>query len=134
MQIRYDFGEKLDVTKFVKQAKHYIAQMPSIQYYFVLPHYKMVVQIDRQENVTSHLITVTFSKIWRDQDGEINSSELIYPAQDIRFKDLKIIQELWLSSADYSAKWSSNSVAHTVDKMVLLLKLIHKINNLQVFV
>lgn len=134
MQIRYDFGEKLDITKFTKQAKHYIAQMPNLEYHFVLPHYKMLSQIDAVDNSTAHLVNIRIFEIKRDKDGEIISQNIIRPYSDTRFKEIKIIQELYKNIYDDKVYWTSNSVAYTVDKIISLLKIIHKINNLQVFI
>lgn len=134
MLFRYDFGEKLDITKFNVQARHYIGQIRQIEYHLVLSHYKLVVNIDTPDGITSHLVTVKLSSLNRDKDNEIESEQTIYPLADARFQDLKIFQEIWADRYRLVGGWASNSSATTVDKIIVLLKIVHKINNLRAFI
>jgi len=129
---RYDFGEKLDTTKFNVQAQHYIGQIHQIDYRLVLPNYKLKIDISTPELQTQHLISVSLYSLTRDEDGEIKNEEIIYPLRDTRFKDFNIIKEIWTTS-DTLGGWISNSTAETVNKIIKLLTIVHKINNLRVF-
>lgn len=132
MLFRYDFGEKLDLTKFHKQAMHYIGTMRELTYELVLPDYKIHVEIVTLDNSNCHAVSLQFSDIFRDSDKEITGDKIVIPLIDTRFKESKIIQELFTID-NYKAYFDSNSTLDTVDKLSKVIKLVHKINHLKCF-
>lgn len=133
MLFRYDFGETLDITKFRMQAQHYIAQMRQLEYNLFLQNYKIIVNISTPDGSTAHLVSVSIYHIDRDENGEITSTEKLFPGNDLRFKEFKIIKEIW-GNPDYSlGDWASGSVSNTTEKIISLLKIAHKIDNLKAF-
>jgi hypothetical protein len=127
-------GDKLDLTKFRKQAEHYIATMSEVVFDMVLPHYRVRVEIAGMENTTKHTVTMWISSLERDQDQEIIQEWAIFPLSDVRFKDSQLIQELFEPGHHYKSFRDSSSVAQTVDKMCHIIKMVHKIQSLQAFV
>lgn len=133
MLFRYDFGETLDVTKFRAQAQHYIAQMRQVDYNLFLQNYKIIVNIFTPDDCTAHLVSVALYHIIRDECGEITKVELLFPSNDLRFKEFKIIKEIWEKPHYSFGNWDSGSVSNTTEKIISLLKIAHKIDNLKAF-
>lgn len=129
---RYDFGEKLDLTKFKKQALYYIGTSSEIRYQFYLKNYLMLADIGVHTN-NSHKVKIQIKEIFRDQDKEIENNSLIYPLRDTRFSSLSNIKEIYLND-DSFAEFISNNVIFTINKIVSLLVVIHKINDLKIFI
>jgi hypothetical protein len=125
-------GEKLDLSKFRKHATHYIGQMREIHYHIYLPDYKVTAELATADNETSHIGYLWIEDIKRDQDNEIIECKMIYPSADTRFKESKDIQSLFPGSY-WKSLINSNSVTETVDKICRMVKLVHKINGLRVF-
>src|SRR5258708_40189734 len=88
-------GEKLDLSKFRKQAAHYIGQMQELTYHFYLPDYKAVINIITPIGRTNHLVNVTLYELWRDTANEIIRTTPIVPFLDLRFSESKIIQSIF---------------------------------------
>jgi hypothetical protein len=132
MQIRIDINEKLDLSKFRKQATYYLGQMRELSYHFYLPNYRVMVDSVSTDDTTAHLVTLWIEEIKRDADYEILTGKAVIPIIDIRFKESKIIQELFPND-HYKSSFQSNDVAKTVDKICQLVKLVFKINSLKVF-
>lgn len=132
MQFRYNFGEKLDVSRFKKQAPHYISLAKPVEYDLYLPHYRLRVEVNTPEDSNGHDVLLSFSEITRDGDGEIIREHIISPANDSRFKEFREIKNIFTVS-DYKAAFNSNSSVDTVDKICSIIKILSKINNLTVF-
>lgn len=132
MKFRYDFGEKLDLSLFTKQATHYIGSMRELTYELFLPDYKMEVQIVTPDNCTGHTVSLSIYDIERDSDGDLTEEQVIIPLIDTRFKENKDIKEVFVID-HYKANFDSNNAADTTGKICKLLKLIHKINHLKAF-
>lgn len=98
MLFRYDFGKILDVSKFRAQAPHYITQMRQVDYHLFLQNYKIVVNISTPDDSTAHMISVSIFDIKRDENGEIISVEQLFPSNDLRFKEFKLVKEIWKKS------------------------------------
>lgn len=133
MLFSYDFGHKLDLTKFKKQAPHYIANMREVNYNLFLQDYKVVVEIATPDVCNGHIVSVHFSSLKRDQDGDIIDETIIVPLLDTRFKEIQYIKDIFKINS-YKAYFDSNSVVDTVDKICMLLRLVYKINNLKAFI
>lgn len=127
-------GDKLDLSKFRKQAVHYIGQMREVTYDIYSFDYKMIVACKTSESSTAHEVTIRIEELKRDADKEITMSSIICPLNDTRFNEIKIIQDIFTIPGSQTAKFSSNSVSHTVDRICSLIKIIHKINGLKAFV
>jgi hypothetical protein len=134
MNFRYDFvGDKLDLTRYTKQAIAYIGAMREVDYTIYFKHYKMRVEIARLADSTAHAATVYFFELRRDDAGEIINEKVIIPATDTRFKESQSIKDLW-GTDHYKAHFDSSSSAATVEKINKVIKLIYKIENLKAFI
>jgi hypothetical protein len=121
--------EKLDLTKFRKQAMHYIGKMREITYHIYLPNYKVVAEIVSVEDSSKHLVSMWITELLRDKDKEITGEKVVIPVSDSRFRDIKDVQSIFPID-DYKSLFESSSVLDTVNKICNLTKLAFKINNL----
>ena len=132
MLYRYDFSEKLDLSRFKKQAPHYISNMREVTYDLFMPDYKMVVEVATPDGCVGHTVSLSIYDIDRDEDGDIIRERVIVPLIDTRFREIQPIKDIFKID-HYKAHFDSNSSVDTVEKITKLLKLLHKINNLKVF-
>jgi len=140
MLFTYVFGEKLDLSRFRKQAINYISTMRDLSYHLYLPNYKISLEISTPDNQNGHLMAATLFHIKRDEDKEITQTTTIFPVIDSRFQEIKAIQDLWNPlgyGASYSnpsrASFTSNNVVELVEKICIILKIVHKIDSLKAF-
>lgn len=134
MLFTIQIGEKLDLTKFSKQANYYIASLDEVTYHLYLPDYKIVAEIKAGVLGNSeHLLTLYIAELLRDQDGEIKAHTTIRPLEDNRFKESKIVQDIFDDLHSYKGYVQSSSVAQTVEQICSVIKLVHKINHLKIF-
>lgn len=136
MEFRYDFGEKLDLTRFRKQARHYIGRMREIVYNCYLADYKVVAEIatlDDRASTSRHRVTAYFMEVIRNPDGTIQDQKAILPLTDTRFREIKIIQDIFPADG-YKTFFDSNDPQEIVDKLCNLISLVHKINHLKAFI
>jgi hypothetical protein len=132
MIFRYDFGSALDLTRFKKQSIHYIGKIPVINYHLFLKDYKIVADINTTSDSTTHNVTISIFDIVRDPDGEILDSNVIVPLNDVRFKELKDVINVFPN--DYcKADFNSSSTENTSDKICKIIRILYKINNLKAF-
>jgi hypothetical protein len=132
MQFRIEITEKLDLSKFRKQAAYYTGQMRELSYHFYLPDYKVIVELSTPDDSNYHLAMMWIVEIFRDQDKEIIREQVVIPLLDTRFKESKDIQSLFPND-HYKTIFQSNNVKDTIDKICQLVKLTHKINGLKIF-
>lgn len=133
MEFRYDFGEKLDLTRFKKQAPYYIGQMRELTYNCYLADYKVVAEISTPDGSTTHRVSYYFMELTRNPDGTIQDQRAVLPRSDTRFREIKVIQSIFPIDG-YKAYFDSNSAQNTVDKLCDLITLVHKINHLKAFI
>jgi len=133
MKFRYDFGEKLDLSRFVKQAPHYINLGREIDFELYVHDFKINLNIATPDRQTAHTVSLFIEEIKRDTDGNIKSSRIVTPLTDTRFQEIQSIQAVF-DSTSYKCHFNSNSSAATVDKICKILKLLHKINGLKAFI
>lgn len=135
MILRYDFGEVLDLSKFQKQALHYINCMPSLTYHFCVSNYRLVAEINKSSDSLLDHHTVTFSLFSgnKDADGDIINHNIVVPLSDTRFKEVQEIVSLFTFDASKSDTIISNSAEKTVEKLSRLIRVLHKINKLKAF-
>lgn len=135
MNYRYDFGEKLDVAKLQAHISFYIRYEMDMSYELFTKSYKIVVSISGMAEHKSHQVSITLHDIKRDDFGTIISVKGINPSLDTRFKEIKIVKDLFDLPNTFLAKAHFNSTKEleTASKIIELLKIIHKIDNLKVF-
>jgi len=133
MNFRFDFGEKLDFSRFKRQAPHYISLAKPLDYHFYLPHYKMSAEIRSSENNSGHVVLIRFWEIFKDKDGEIIDQRMIYPLNDTRFQEIGDIKSLF-GPNKHEAEFESFNSVNTVERICFLIKILSKINNLKVFI
>jgi hypothetical protein len=132
MLFPYNFGEKLDLTKFRKQGSYHIGKLAELSYDLYLPFYKIKINI--QTEINTHNVDIVLYDIKRDEDGEVIETKMILPLKDVRFKEDKNIQTLFaISINDSVGYFSSNSVGDTINKICQFIKYCHKINGMKAF-
>ena len=132
MIFRYDFGEKLDLSKFQKQATHYIGRMRQITYHIFVKDYNVVIDIVTPDDSNIHNVRMTLFEIKRDSENEIKNVITIHPYKDLRFKELNSIMDIFPVDSP-EANFGGNKVVGTVEKLCAIIKIIHKINGLKAF-
>jgi hypothetical protein len=133
MLFRYDFKSKLDLSRFTKQASHYIKSMPEISYQLCIFDYKINSDIKKISNEDLYDVRMSIFEIKRDKDGEIFESKTIYPMHDIRFQDMKDIVSLLPDENSCVANFQTNNPEQIVDKISRFIKMLNKLNNLKAF-
>jgi hypothetical protein len=132
MLFRYEFGDKLDLSVFRKQATAYISAFRELSYHLVFPDFRIEVEIVSPDDSNAHLATLHFSAIKKDADGNVIEAHAIFPRSDLRFKEIKVINDTFPLD-HYKTTIESHNVSKTVDTMCQLAKIVHKINHLKAF-
>jgi hypothetical protein len=135
MLIRYDIPEKLDLSKFRKQAEFYIGKMRELDYEFITKDYKVTIGISTPDDSNTHNVSIRIFDVKRDFDGEVLNYIGIQPLKDTRFCESSIIKSLF-DPKDlyvYEAAFNSNSALDTTNKLADIIKLIHKLHSLRAF-
>jgi hypothetical protein len=141
MLFTYVFGDKLDITKFRKQAAHYISTMSEVRYHLYLPNYKIHLEVSTPNDQGGHIVAASLFQLKRDEMKEIIRADAIYPITDSRFSEIKVIQDIWnpwsgiltVPSSAARATFTSNSVVESVEKICVILKIVSKIDGLKAF-
>lgn len=131
MLFRYDFDKNLDLSRFNKQAEHYISCMPEVVYNLFVFDYKIIVHISKVEQL--HNMAITLYEIKRDTDGEIISSNVIYPLRDIRFQEMSEIVNMLPDENSEVGHFKCNSPNIIVEKLSSYIKMLNKLNSLKAF-
>lgn len=136
MKFRYDFvADKLDrsnMSRFKKQATHYIGTMRQLTYSIYFRTYVIDVDIVRPDDSNAHQVDITICDIIKNGEGEVVRNRTITPSNDLRFKSFKVINDMFPDNQD-TASFESNSAEFTVKQIAELIKILYKINNLRVF-
>jgi hypothetical protein len=133
MKIRYDFvGDKLDLSRFQKQAAREIAQMRELTYDFYVNGYKLHVDISTVDDRTEHQVVINLYELIKDHVYEIKGVKQLMPANDMRFKEIEDISNIFTDS-EYAGAFESNSVSETIKCLSKLITIIYKINGLKAF-
>ena len=135
MEFRYDFASKtraLDLTRFKRQAPGHINTIAKLNFLFLLNEFKVVAEVETPAGAHGHSVTVYFFELTRDKEFDITSEKAVIPLVDTRFKELADIQEIFTID-HYKAHFDSPDAQETVDKLCNLLRIVHKINHLKVF-
>ena|SRR6266404_3603028 len=135
MLFRYDLGQKPDLSKFRKQAMHYIGTMRELSYDLTIPDFRVRVNIATPDDANAHNVSIEIHDIHRDKasSNEIIGSKTVIPMIDTRFNEIKLIQEMFPRD-HYVASFVSNSAQETVNRICQLMKLVSKINGLRAFI
>ena len=130
MLFNFYFNESLDFTQFRRQALHYLNISKNITYHLFLKNYKLVCEIEKLNS----FFKVQFSivQILRDNDQDIVDGSFVIPLSDIKFKDLRDIVNSF-SSDNSVGEFKAADVIVAVDFMCRTLKMLNKINKLNVF-
>ncbi|CAM6004246.1 unnamed protein product [Sphagnum balticum] len=135
MEFRYDFASKtraLDLTRFKRQAPNHIKTIAKLNFLFLLNEFKVVAEVETPAGSHGHSVTVYFFEVTRDKDFDITSEKAIIPLVDTRFKELTGIKEIFTID-HYKAHFDSSNAQETVDKLCNLLRIVHKINQLLIY-
>lgn len=133
MFARYDFGEKLDLSKFRKQVTFYVGKYSHTEYNIFTKDFKILFTTEPAED-GSILARISTSSIVRDADGEMILLEHFRMSEDSRFESFK--EALALFNKNYHrhlASFNSKSPKDIVDKVCGLIKIFHKVNSLIAF-
>lgn len=135
MLIRYDIPEKLDLSKFRKQAEFYIGKMRELDYEFITKDYKVTIGISTPDDSNTHSVVIAIFDVKRDPEGEVSNYIPIRPLKDTRFCESTIIKDLFDPKNEYAtqAVLTSNSALETTNKLSNIIKLIHKLHSLRAF-
>lgn len=135
MLIRYDIPEKLDLSKFRKQAEFYIGRMRELDYEFITKDYKVFIGISTPDDSNAHSVVIKIFDVKRDAEGEISNYIPIRALKDTRFCESSIIKSIFDPKNDYAldAFFTSNSALETTNKLADIIKLIHKLHSLRAF-
>jgi hypothetical protein len=129
MIFRYDFDKNLDLVKFSKQAQHYISIFEEISYYLFLEKYKFTVTINKINE--SYISKLCLFDIKRNPSGDIVDSNEILPINDIRFNSLKEIVKIFPD--DHIGVIECSSSKETSEKLIRLIKIVNKLENLKIY-
>src|SRR6185436_1755457 len=138
MLVRYDFDKILDLSRFRKQFLHYIPKMmvlniEEVKYHFSLRMFQLSVEIRWIENPINHIVKFYISEVLRDGDKEIIAGKNISPLGDTRFQEIKLFKDFFDSNYATQGLFISYDVLYTVDIVCQIVKFLHKINNLKIF-
>lgn len=133
MLFRYDFDNKLDLSRFTKQAVHYIKSMPEISYQLCVFNFKINSDITKISNKDLYDVNMSLFEIKRDEDGEVSKSKTIYPMQDMRFQDMTDIVSLLPDEHSYVANFQTNNPEQIVAKISGIIKMLNRLNKLKAF-
>ena len=132
IEFRYDFGEKLDLSKFAKQAEHYIACWYAISYHIYTQDFIIEASVRPNDSSKTHKVDFSLYELERDSDKSIINKKLLFPLNDTRFSNIEIIIELFARYNDQGQIFSDN-VFDIIAKLCQLIKAVHKINHLKAF-
>lgn len=133
MIFRYDFGKKLDLSKFQQHSIHYITHLKQINYHLFVYNYKLIADVVKTELDPCYQITVSIYDVIRDADGDVTNSNAIMPLNDLRFKEIKEIVKIFPEDHCKGMFCSDNS-NQISDKICNLLKVLSRINKLSLFI
>lgn len=133
MLYRYDISDKLDLSRFKKQAPSLIGKMRELTYEFYLDDYKLVAEITTTDSFNNQLITLYFFDITKDDNDNVVSEKIIVPLESLLFKNINFIKSLFINN-NYKAYIDSDNVDKTTDIISTIVKLLFKINSLKAFI
>jgi hypothetical protein len=138
MLFRYDFDNKLDLSRFQKQALHYMGTMPEVTYHLFVFDYKMIVDVRKTMPINSkgiepcYLVSLQIFDLKRDQDNEIIESKSILPMNDPRFNEMKDFTQIF--SLDHATgDFTCDKVEIIVEKISKMIKMFNKLNTMKAF-
>lgn len=134
MHLRYDLQNCLNLSNFSKQAGFFLNK-ENCNFSFYLSDFAINFNILKDiERSDKYVVTISISEQNKDnkyEGDEYKAYRTIDPNVDIRFKDLSMIQEVFVSGSD-KGLCSKNSVAECIDYMIMFVKVLNKINKLSI--
>lgn len=134
MLIRYDFADKLDLSRFKRQAPFYIGKMRELTYNIFAGDFKLNIEITTPDDTNAHSVQIDVIELFKNEDIEITEHARVNLATDSRFKELQVIKyfidRLWIND---SIEFTCNCAEFTTSKICDLIVIIHKINSLKAF-
>lgn len=134
MKFRYDFGQKIDLTRFRKQSLHYIKAHSENNWEFYISSYRVFFTSQHYGN-NVYQFGLELQELKKDEDGNISESINVRPMQNTKFKEAKCFLIFYDPSNKYEVVSSivSPDIEYIIDSLIDLLKYISKIENLKAF-
>lgn len=134
MNFRYDFGQKIDLTKFRKQALHYIKASSENSWEFYISDYRICFTSVRIAN-ESYTFQLEIQELKRDGDGNISDRINVRPMTNTKFMDAQCFHVFFDPNNKYQITSSidSSDVEFIVDSLITAIKYLFKIEKLKVF-
>lgn len=137
MELRYDFGDKLDLSKFRKQLHHFISVLhleedPQLHLHVYVKYYKIYFLISQKNNSNEHSTLIRIFDYASNLNGDIISYSCIVPSKDLKLKSFSDIINLFQVDCS-DGLFNSNSVDYTIRILCKIINICSKINSLKVF-
>ena len=131
--MRFDFGEKLDLTYFRKYVLYNLKKFPEKEHEYEL--FTKLFKISFSTNPKdSFFVRIIIKDIERDADGEIIKYKNIFPCSDYRFSSFKEFKVIFDNPYSCEATPSLKGEKDIVDKICFVIKAVHKINYLMPYI
>lgn len=134
MNFRYDFANKLDLSKFRKQAIHYSSTQLVNCWEFYLPLHKVEFSTELlQRNFFEFKVKIF--KLTKDELGDVIQIDKIYPNSDSLFEESECFHIYFNVKSKYADEGEllTGDVEYAVDSFINILKYLSKINRLKAF-
>ena len=133
MDLRFDFNDKIDYNKLKSQNVHHTKINVQLNTTVYLPNYRIIFMgTHPMDGSNSYTLSISFQDIRKDQNAVLIKADNIFPMNDSRFKEMKLIKELFLEHTHTAIYYSAN-LAEITNTIVELVKILHKIDHLKAF-
>lgn len=134
MKFRYDFGQKIDLTKFRKQALHYIKAHSENKWEFHISIYRVFFASVHRGN-KMYRFELELQEFEKDNNGDISKCINVRPGLDTKFNEVKCFHVFYDPNNKYQIVGSTNSldIELIIDSLIYILKYISKVENLKAF-
>lgn len=140
MNLRFDFGDKLDIVVFKKSITHSFSDRNNndIEYLLYIKNFILNLNISCGDGKFKHL-SISICEIEKDEFANSIKVISIDPIKDNRFKDIKLIIDLFCFTVPmYGACVAQKQILYDPKYYVAdvcdLIKLLFNINNLALFI
>ncbi len=130
MNFRFDFQEKLDLTKFKNRLIYSNIDQKECLFNIFLKTFNIniVFKIDQPY----HKIEITIYRLNRNKNDTISNLDVIIPEQNVMLKDIFLFKEIW-KPTEFLGQFKSLNINNTVDKVSNIIEILFKIDGLKVF-
>lgn len=132
MEFRYDFGKKLDLSRFRKQLLSSLKAERRIDFRIYTNQYQLYLQQAHTEKRKTYIMHADLYELVRDSDGEIFTSNRIFPESNPKLKGFSIMQKVF-SVEGYGGIFIIEDPEITVKEIIELIKVLHKWEDLKAF-